>query len=360
MDFFEDDATPEAPPSSPRPRRQTSRRRTRIQRIVILLAVLFVVVFLLAWWLRSCQHDRKIESYRDYMSAVATAVDDSKTLGKQLSAVVDDPTQYDTGKALLAQLDKLTGQQEEIATRAARQDHPDALDAQASEFATAMRVRARGFVLFRTAIAAVLDKKKGVKPAAIAALDGYLSGPDAYYQTLFYTPARQVMKDEGVTDVKVPTSSYYLTANILTQEKVASMLQQLGASAKLGGVHGVALDGVTAKPSGTALVRGKSVPITASPDLSFAVTVENQGNEAESDVPVEVTLVLPGGDKLKQTATISAISAGKKQTIDVTGFVIPNTAISRVSTLRVKVGPVPQERVLTNNSATYQFLLRLQ
>lgn len=360
MDFFDDDANAEPLPSSPPPRRPSSRRRTRVQRLVIALAVLFVVIFLLAWWLRSCQHDRKVEAYRDYMSGVATAIDDSKALGKKLSAVVDDPTQFENPKALLAELDKLASQQDELAQRAARQEHPDSLSEQADVFATGMRVRARGFALFRAAIAGALDKKKSAKPGAIAALSGYLSGPDAYYQMLFYAPARRIMKDNDISDVAVPTATYYLNNDILTEESVTSMLQRLGASAKLGGVHGVALDGVTAQPSGTALVRGKSVPLPASPDLSFEVTVENQGNTAEADVPIEVVLVLPGGDRLKQTASIAAISAGKKQTVEVSGFVIPNTAIVKVSTLRVKVGPVAQEKVLSNNSAIYQFSLQLQ
>ena len=159
----------------------------------------------------------------------------------------------------------------------------------------------------------------------------------------------------------MPTATYYLDGRHPHRGARHGHAQPLGASAKLGGIHGVALDGVTAKPSGTALVRGKSVPIPASPDLSFVVTVENQGSVAESDVPVEVVLVLPGGDKLKQTATIAAISAGKKP--DGRGPGVrrsPTRRSAASSTLRVKVGPVPEERVLTNNSATYQFLLQLQ
>lgn len=360
MDFFDDDANAEQLPASPPPRRQSNRRRTRTQRLVILGVVFFVVVVLLAWWIRACQHDRKVAAYRDYMTAVATAIDDSKELGKQLNEIVGDPTKFENRKTLLAELDTLVALQDEIAKRAARQEHPDSLDAQAEVFVTGMQVRARGFELFREAIAGALDEEKGVKPGAIAALAGYLSGPDAYYQTLFYRPARHVLKEEGVSGVTVPTATRYLTADIFTEEAVTSMLQALGTSAKLGGIHGVALDGVTAMPSSTALVRGKSVPIPASPDLSFVITVENQGSAAESDVPVEVTLVLPGGDKLKQTATIAAISPDKKQTVEVSGFAIPNEAITKTSTLRVKVGPVPEERVLTNNSATYQFLLNLQ
>jgi len=360
VDFFDDDADAQELPPAPRSRRPSSRRRNRILRIVIAGAAFFLVVLALAWWVRSCQHDRKVDAYRDYMSAVDTAIDDSAKVGKDLSKIVADPGKYASGDELMAALAKLVSTQDEIATRVSRLDHPDALASEADVLATGMKVRTRGLDLFRKAIAAALDEKKGVKPSSITALSGYLSGPDAYYQALFYTPARKVMKDEDIQGVKVPLATYYLRADILSEANVTAMLEALGGSAKLGGTHGVALDGVTAQPSGTALVRGKSVPIPASADLSFEVTVENQGDSAEADVPVEVVLVLPGGDKLKETATIAAISAGKKASIAVEGFVIPNTAISRISTLRVKVGPVPKEQTVTNNSATYQFLLKLQ
>lgn len=360
MDFFDDDADAEALPPSPRPRRQSNRRRNRIVRLVILGAILFVIVIVIAYLIRGCQQRAKHDAYEDYMSAVSTAIDNSAKVGKDLGKIVGDPGKYPNADALNTALAELVTRQDEIATRVSRQEHPDSLSDEADVLTTGMRVRTRGFDLVRKAVAAALDEKKSVKPGAITALSGYFSGPDAYYQTLFYRPARLVMKDEGVEGVAVPTSTYYLKADILSEARVAAMLSQLGASAKLGGTHGVALDGVTAKPSGTALVRGKSVPIPASPDLSFDVTVENQGSSAEADVAVEVVLVLPGGEKLKQTGTIAAIAAGKKTSIEVEGFVIPNTAISRVSTLRVKVGPVPEEQTVSNNSATYQFLLQLQ
>jgi len=360
VDFFDDDADAEALPPSPRPRRRSNRRRLRVQRLIIALAILFVLIFLLAWGVRSCQHERKVQSYRDYLGSVGTAIADSDEIGKQLAKIVADPGKYGSGDELKAALADLVTRHDEIATRVARLDHPDALAAEADVVATGMKVRTRGLDLVRKAIAAALNQKKGVKPSAVTALAGYLSGPDAYYQALFYGPARRAMKNDGVQGVKVPLSTYYLKADILSEANVTAMLERLGGSAKLGGTHGVALDGVTAQPSGTALVRGKSVPIPASADLSFEVTVENQGDSAEADVPVEVVLILPGGDKLKETATIAAVAAGKKATVAVEGFLMPETAISRVSTLRVKVGPVPKERTVTNNSATYQFLLQLQ
>jgi hypothetical protein len=358
VDFFEDEATTTLPPPPPT-RHRPDRRRTRIQRLVIGLAVLFVIIFLLAWWLRSCQHNRKVDAYRSYLGAVTTAVKDSDALGKKLKTIIADPTKYSHDQ-LKAQLADLVTRQDEIATRVSRLDHPGSLSDEAGVLNAGMQVRTRGFALFRKAVTAALGKKKPVKASSIAALDGYFSGPDAYYMSRFYTQTRTQMKDDGVSDVPVPTSTWYLSADLLNQTSIQTMLDRLQTSSKTAGIHGVALVGVTVLPSQTELARGKSVPVPADPDLSFSVTVENQGNVEERKVPVEVTLQPPGSQKITRTATIAVIASGQKQSVDVTGFAIPPTALSKTSTLKVKVGPVPEERVLENNSATYRFLLQLK
>jgi hypothetical protein len=363
--FFDDESsrTPAdagGPPSAPPSRRRPDRRRTRIQRLAILAAVLFVVVFGIAWWARSCQHNRKVDTYRTYFDGVATAIDDSVALGKQVSSIMDDPAKL-SRKELIEKLGQLTGLQEEIAVRASRLEPPGTLDDEQTVFATGMKVRARGFGLLRTAmLGALANKKVGVKE--ISALDGYFSGPDAYYQELVYQPARETMADEGVSDVAVPTSTYYLTWKALDPATVTLALESVGKSSKLSGIHGVALIDVTAKGSSgdVKLVRGKSNDVPASPDLSFVVQVQNQGSVTEKDVPVTATLVLPGGDTIKQTASIASIESNKTQDVTITGFAIPTDALSKEVTLKVVAGPVKGERSEANNSATYKLLLQLK
>ncbi len=366
VDFF-DDGTSRAPadaggpPSAPSSRRRPSdRRRTRIQRLIILAFILFIVVFGIAWWARSCQHSRKVDSYEAYFTGVSTAIDDSVSLGKQVSAIMLDPAKLSL-KELTAKLGQLSAQQEEIAVRAARLQPPRPLEDEQAIFSTGMKVRANGFSLLRTAMLGALSNKKvGVK--AITALDGYFSGPDAYYQQLVYVPAQKSMQDDGVSGVAVPTSTYYLTWKALDLTTVTAMLDNIGKSAKLTGIHGVGLLDVSAK-SGTksiTLVKGHTNDVPASADLAFVVQVQNQGSVAEKSVPVTATLTLPGGATIKQEASIATIAAGKTQDVTITGFAIPAEALSKVVTLKVTAGPVKGERVATNNTATYKLLLQLQ
>ena len=348
-----------SPPPPPPPRRRPDRKRTRLQRIAILAAVLFVLVFILAWGARSCQQNRKVDSYRTYLEGVSTAIDDSVALGKQLDQIVTNPTKY-SRKEFVAKLNELTVKQNEIAARAEGFKPPATLTTEQAVFAEGMRVRAEGYRLLQATLVASLDDET-VKPGKVTALGGYFSGPDAYYMSRFYGQTRTVMSDQGVSDVPVPTATYYLTANTFDSATVEAMLSSVGKSAKLVGRHGVALLSVTAQPADKELTPGGAaaeIPTTA--DLGFAVVVQNQGDGVEQDVAVKGEIRLPDGQVLTQTGTIASIAAGKTESFVLKGFVIPPEALGRVSDLKITVGPVAGERVTTNNNGSYKILLKLE
>ena len=288
MDFFDDDAASQAPnrePSASQSRRRPDSRRTRIQRIVILAAILFVVVFAMAWWARSCQQNRKVASYRSYFEGVSTAISDSDALGKQLDQIVVDPTKS-SRKELTAKLAELSAKQNEIAVRADRLEAPGTLAAEQAVFAEGMQVRADGFKLFGTTLLGALAKKSN-DPAKLAALAGYFSGPDAYYMSRVYVPARNTLSEQGVSDVPVPTSTYYLTAKTFDRARLAQMLNSMNKSTKLAGRHGVALVSVFAQPGDITLSRAATTYIPATAGLSFDVKVHNQGDVTEENVAVK-------------------------------------------------------------------------
>ena len=194
MDFFDDDATSQAPardarrrrriapplqpPPHPHPAHRSSSPRSSSSSCS-----------LLAWWARSCQQNRKVASYRTYFEGVSTAIDDSDALGKQLDQIVANPTKF-SRKELIAKLDELSAKQNEIAVRADRLEPPDTLDAEQAVFAEGMKVRADGFKLFETTLLGDPRQEEGRPPPSSPPSAGYFSGPDAYYMSRVYTPAR--------------------------------------------------------------------------------------------------------------------------------------------------------------------------
>lgn len=363
MDFFDDADTQAASSTStsappPPPRRRRPRGARRWQRIAVGVVLLAVVAFALTWFIRSCQHDRKISSYRDYMTAVDGAVADSVKLGRQLNGIVSDPTRLRRAD-LVTRLEQMASSHAEIEQRVRRFEPPGPLAEPHAALVELMTVRTRGFELWRDAMIAVLDKAEGVDDATLAALEGYFAGPDASYAMFFYTPARTIMRDEGVTDVAVPQSVWFLKTAAFERVRLQGMIEQLRTSARMTGVRGVALAKVTVEPGGTALEAGKTVDVPASAQFAFRVSVENQGNVIERDVPVTLTLTVPGAEATEQEVTIAVIRPGETQSTDVSGFSIPAEAISKTCTLKVMAGPVPDERVLDNNRGTFKFLLQI-
>ncbi len=365
MNFFEDEEpTSAAPPPPPPPtsaRKRRSKRVQRIQRIAILLVVLFVVVLLLTLWIRSCQHNRKVGSYSDYFQGVQQTITDSNAVGADLRRIIVNPLKY-TRAELTTRLDSMVKKQNEIASRAEVLQPPDTLKAQQDVYALGMKVRASGMQLVRDAMLAAMNGKGKVTAANMAAMSAYFTGPDAYYMDLVYTQAQKAMADDGVSGVEVPKSTYFLTSNMFDLAKLNALLASIRKTTDQAGVHGVALVSVTVL-SGTAVQQlqpGRQMQVKAAADMSFRVGVANQGSVVEKAVPVTLSLK-PPGDAQKQVIkrTIDSIQPGKTVTVQIGGFDIPPSALGRVSRLTAKAGPVAKERVLSNNSAFFDIILKL-
>jgi hypothetical protein len=367
VSFFDDDAeVAQAPSSRPadrpehRTRDRSKLRRQRVLGLVVALAVLFLVVFALALIVRSCQQNAKESVYRTYFSGVQGDITDSATnVGKPIRALLANPTRLSRSE-LKAQLDKLVNAQAEITTRAEHIKPPGKLAQLHQVFVDGMRIRLRGVQLLRDDLLAALSGKHPQATArALAALSGYFSGPDVYYNELYKTQAQKIMNADGVTNVAVATLpgtvGYFAAHDLFSPSVISAALGKVSSSAKLTGTHGVGLASVDMKGSNqtVTLVSGKSNRFQATVGILVQVTVQNQGNVTETNVPVKVTWTPPSGAAQNLTASIGNLAAGAKQTVDVPGLQIQANDMLHPSHLRVQAGPVPNEKYLKNNVATY-------
>jgi hypothetical protein len=359
VSFFDDDAeVTQVTAPGPRPRRtKRSRSRLRIQRLVIALLALFILVFVLALVIRSCQQNAKESTYRSYFTQVQQVETDATTkVGKPIAALLADPTKF--GRTQLeAELTKLVATQTEITTRTTRINPPGKLKSLHQILVQGQQVRLAGVQQVRQGLLAALTGK-GLKATArkLAALSGYFTGPDVYYNQLYRTQAQKIVTDDGVTNVAVPAANYFAASTVFSPTALSAALATVSSSTKLTGVHGVGLSGVAIKSNGKSVTlnAGASNHFTASVGVLVLVTVQNQGNAIQTNVPVKVTWSGPSGSSPQvYTASIASITPGAKQTVSVPGLNIPSTAITKTSTLKVEAGPVPGEKVISNNHATY-------
>jgi hypothetical protein len=360
VSFFDDDAevTQVTPPAPRSRRKRTNRSRLRIQRLVIALIALFVVVFVLALVVRSCQQNAKESSYRTYFSEVQSVqTQATKNVDQPLAALLADPTRY--GKTeLTSRLKALVSAQSGIAKTTDNISPPGKLKSLHEVLKQGQQVRLDGVKLASAGLLAALSGKNLHGTARkLAALSGYFTGPAVYYSTLYRTQAQNVMKKDGVSNVEVPPGASFAKAGTLfSAAALQAALASISSSTTLTGVHGVSLDGVAIKSNGktVTLAAGASTHFTASVDQVVLVTVKNPGKSAETNVAVKVVWVAPDGTaSAPLTATIPSLPVGATRTAQVTNLSIPTTAITKASTLKVSVGPVPGEKVLSNNHASF-------
>jgi hypothetical protein len=112
-------------------------------------------------------------------------------------------------------------------------------------------------------------------------------------------------------------------------------------------VHGVALERAVFMPDGLEIGADGQYELTASVSQTVVVTILNQGNVVERQVPVTVILSSPPSPQQKKTVTVQELSAGETVEVQVSGLDI--SEYSGV-TVTVEVGPVPGERYIGNNS----------
>ena len=174
---------------------------------------------------------------------------------------------------------------------------------------------------------------------------------DVIYSQRAIPELKQAFADRGV-DWRLSASRSLPDLGWLNPATVETRLGKIGATQKQAtpGLHGTGLQGVTAKPSGTALSESGVNRIAASAGLTFDVQVQNQGQAEETDVGVSISI--HDGRQINLDQTISRIAPGDSQTVSVPITPTPETgAVSQVS---VEVAPVPGEKVRDNNKATYQ------
>ena len=359
MSFFDDDAeTTQVKAPTPRPRRKRNRSRLRIQRLIIALVALFVLVFVLALVVRSCQQNAKESTYRTYFSQVQGIITRSTNeVGKPIAALLADPTQYSKTE-LQTKLAAIVTAQAAIYKDTDHISAPGKLKDLHQVLVQGQWVRLAGVKQVEAGLTAALTGKHLHATARkLAALSGYFTGPDVYYNELYYTQAQKVLKDDGVSNVAVPTTTgYFADSTAFSPSALSAALSAISSSTKLNGTRGIGLDGVAIKGTGktVTLSSSSSTNIKATVNMVVVVTVQNLGSVVETNVPVRVTYTGPNGSSVQNlTATIPSIAVHGKESADVTGLSIPTTAITKTSKLSVVVGPVPGEKVLSNNHATF-------
>ena len=372
FDFFEEPETteaarPERPPGTrprgPRPPIRTPQGVTPLLRLVGLIAFAIVIVLLLVYAIEGCQSSSKHAKYDNYMKKVSQIASSSHSIGVRLTSLLGQP-----GLKAADVQTKLAGlardeQQDVDAARAI--DPPGRLRDEHTRLIDALQYRYSGIVGISDSLRQAVARKNLAAAQAGALLvtpAERLVASDVVWDDSFRDPSKQVLADQGVGDVRVPSSAFVQNPDFYTANGLAAVVTRLrgvSVSPTSGGLHGTNIVMTKALPKGTELSTSTRLPVVAGTDLGFAVTVEDSGDSVEVHIPV--TLTITGGTKpIVKNLVIDLISPKEQKTITFRNVQLdPSFFGSQSTSVKVKVNSVPNEHNVSNNSSEYPVIFTL-
>ena len=367
MSFFDEGDEPRTRVSRPsRPSRPGGSRTgggdddaIRNRRIVaavigVLLLLLLVIV------VRGCLESAADNALKDYNEDVASVVQRSdREVGQPFFDLIAQGGQSPV--ELESQINQLRVVADQQLDTAEGFDVPDELQAAQRNLLLTLDLRrsalARIASEVRTALADDAGGEGEDATNQIAAQMQAFLASDVIYDARVRPFIGEVLEEREIGGQEIGDTQFVPNLTWLDPETIADRLGAAGGGAGGGGaaggdpapgLHGhglesVAVGDLTLTPDGT-----NRIP--AGPDLTFDVTVANQGENEESDVPVTVT-ISGSGDELTARKRITTTEAGGTATVSIPLAEAP--PIGTAVTIEVAVARVPGEETADNNSQEY-------
>ena len=364
MSFFDDGETEPRPaaraPQRTRPRRPQHaggagshdehtvmvRRRVAAGAGVVLLIVIVLIV-------NGCLKSQKTQALKDYNHSVGRIVGESD---QQVARPLFSTLSGASAKPALnveEQIDQLHLEAQKQATQAKGLSVPGEMDAAQRDLLLTLNLRAEGVEKVATHMRTALGGQAKQASTLIAGdMENFLAS-DVIYSQRVAPLIEQTLKGSDVEGQTVASSHFLPNIGWLEPNTVfARITGQSASSAQSGqvapGSHGSALVGVSVGAN-TLASEPTLNHISGGSNPTFTVTVEDAGENPETNIKVDVT-VTAQGKQLKATRTINSMQAGTKANVDIP---VEKVATGVASKIEVNVEPVPGETSSENNKNTY-------
>jgi hypothetical protein len=339
---------------------RTPQGLTPLLRLVGLVAFAIVIVVLLVYAIQGCQSSSKHSKYERYMSKVSEIASSSQSVGTRLGNLLTNRGLRAT--ELQRRLAGLARDEEQDADAARAIDPPGRLREEHSRLIDALEYRYSGIVGLTDALARALKSKSSSAGTLLELPAQRLIASDVVWDDSFKDPSKQVLRNEGVGDVRVPDSNFVKNPDFFTATPLNALVTQLRGSTvtpRTGGLHGTNIVSTKATPRGTELSTETRLPVVAGTDLGFVVTVEDSGDSAEVRIPVTLTIT-NGTKQIVKRATLAFINAKEQKPVTFRNIQLDTAFFGSQSTsVKVSVQAVPNEANTSNNTAEYPVFFSL-
>lgn len=328
-----------------------------------LLIVILIVIFLLLCLIGrgtfsniGCSNDTS--AIQNYVNQVKKIADRTNKVGTDFTDTRNNIKALARAD-LQAKLDKMIKDSATITSDARKIDVPEELTDANRYLMVALEMRATALESYKPAIFNALgDNDLEVSAKSVSRSLRDMAFADRAFG-IFKDDTAKLLKDKDITFVAAPASVWLTVDGEYEVANVLQFLQGLKTSAPdLSETHGIAITEVVLEPAPASDKDGVgALPNTNAVNVS--ITVENQGNQLEVNVPVVATLKSETQPKAQQKKnTIASLAAGEKKTVKITGLTPTKGDI--VNMLTIQAGPVPNEKFLDNNMSEIKFTVAVK
>jgi hypothetical protein len=324
----------------------------------VALGVGLLVIILLVVGVKGCLSSAKKRHLRDYNREVASVIQrsDSQVSKPLFEALSGSSAAAGDTANLSTTVNQLKIEAEDQVKEAKKFDAPDDMKPAQSSLLLVLEFRAE-------ALQKIADKiptaqgSGNASETAVSQITGQmykLGTSDVIYSQRVVPYIKRALDKNDITGQTIVASQFLPSIDWLQESEVAA---RLGATAPSGsrrrgppapGTHGQALTSTSV--NGSDLSPDQANRIQASPNLTFTVTFENQGENDETGVVVRVEIT-GAGAPIKAQTTVPTTSAGSTATAEVPLRRTP--PVGKPVEIKVTVDPVPGEVDPSNNSRTY-------
>jgi len=335
-------------------------RRVRRRSSVLNIVVVLVLIVLLSIYLLGSLDFRKLFTRREspietYSKNTVELITKSNQISKKFMDTRDEIQILDRVE-MIAELQKYAEDSRDIANQCSNLKVPEETERAHGILQFLFDMRAAALEDYKPALLNALEDID-VEIASIqmskALEDLHLS--DRAYE-YFKEVIERVLREKKIDQVEIPESVFLQQKEIYTLDKVLDYIYSAKGIPTLLPIHGVAVlpETVEFDPQKKG-EEGEYIVLLYSEEISVTISIENQGNQVENDLPVKAILkseIEP--EPIEVETIIPKIEPGEILPVTLTGI---KSYPGSKSLLRIMVGPVPYEKFLGNNEIEFKIIV---
>lgn len=337
-------------------------RRGRRETVIILIIMIIIAVVIVSWLsgLWSCGTGRKeltdVErlTISDYVNSISVLVQQSNKVSYKFFNTMDRAKEL-SREDLDSELMEIIEESKVILENSRELNPPEFFEVAQGYLELVFEVRNKAYEDFRPALFnALQDLDVDISTTQITNTFLYMFMSDEIY-LYFQDKLKESGEILGIDNLTIIDSVILKDRNLTNAQNVMAFISEIKTVTELQERRGVAVidDSIEFHPQ-VLNEQGDYLILANGSEIGVAVTIQNQGNISENDVKVVMEYMTEDNVSEEKEYIIESINPSEQKVVTISEF----TAYpGRKCELKITVGPVPNEVLTTNNTATYKFMM---